>query len=192
MQLDCSCDACICPPGVRKTLITCRTWLVGSPRRWQMWGTILLSVRLWDPNLLKQQTNQTYSIWTCSTYTQSANGWCGTYTFKVEMRQRQRPSLVLLFLCLKPPIIRSHTYWNEQMHEFNLNVKINHWHQNRTEETADHLWVGSLVHDLQEEGLVLVPDLVLCVPQPVHEARQNWETRALKGISQIKHLNMFH
>lgn len=89
------------------------------------------------------------------------------------MRQRQRPSLVLLFLCLKPPIIRSHTYWNEQMHEFIINVKRNHGQQKRTEETADHLWVGSLVHDLQEEGLVLVPDLVLCVPQPVHEARQN-------------------
>lgn len=33
-----------------------------------------------------------------------------TYTFKVEMRQRHSPSLVLLFLCLKPPIIRSHMY----------------------------------------------------------------------------------
>lgn len=32
-----------------------------------------------------------------------------SYTLRVEMRQRQSPSLVLLFLCLKPPIIRSHT-----------------------------------------------------------------------------------
>lgn len=120
--------------GVRKTPIPRRTWLVGSPRRWQMWGTILLSVRLWDPNLLTANLKKTYSIWTYSTYTQSANGWCGAYTFKVEMRQRQRPSLVLLFLCLKPPIIRSHTYWNEQMHEFNVNVKRNHWQQNRTEQ----------------------------------------------------------
>lgn len=46
-----------------------------------------------------------------------------SYTFKVEMRQRQRPSLVLLFLCLKPPIIRSHTYWKEPMHEFSEKVK---------------------------------------------------------------------
>lgn len=45
------------------------------------------------------------------------------YTFKVEMRQRQRPSLVLLFLCLKPPIIRSHTYWKEPTHKFYKKVK---------------------------------------------------------------------
>ena len=37
----------------------------------------------------------------------------GAYMLRVEMRQRQTPSLVLLFLCLKPPSIRSHTYCND-------------------------------------------------------------------------------
>ena len=39
------------------------------------------------------------------------------------MRQRQRPSLVLLFLCLKPPIIRSHTYWEKMMNKCSEKVK---------------------------------------------------------------------
>lgn len=33
-----------------------------------------------------------------------------THVFSVAMRQRHTPSLVLLFLCLKPPSILSHTY----------------------------------------------------------------------------------
>lgn len=37
------------------------TWLVGSPRRLQMWGTILLSVRLWDPNL--KETKHNKKLW---------------------------------------------------------------------------------------------------------------------------------
>lgn len=32
------------------------------------------------------------------------------HTLRVEMRQRQSPSLVRLFLCLNPPIMRSQTY----------------------------------------------------------------------------------
>lgn len=38
-----------------------------------------------------------------------------THTLSVEMRQRQSPSLVRLFLCLKPPIIRSHTNWKHRV-----------------------------------------------------------------------------
>lgn len=40
---------------------------------------------------------------------------------------------------------------------------------------AEHLRVSSLVHDLQEKGLVLVSNLVLSVSQPIYEARQNWD-----------------
>lgn len=47
------CSVCIWPPEGSHT----RTWPVGSPRRLQMWGTILLSVRLWEPNLQKQKTH---------------------------------------------------------------------------------------------------------------------------------------
>lgn len=35
-----------------------------------------------------------------------------THVFRVAMRQRHSPSLVLLFLCLKLPDILSHTYCN--------------------------------------------------------------------------------
>lgn len=188
VKLECRCDVAICPPGGGKppTAAAGPTWLVGSPRRWQMWGTILLSVRLWDPNLQKQQQHQQQQKpWTDE---QSADG-CVSYTFRVEMRQRQRPSLVLLFLCLKPPIIRSHTYWEEAKHGFREKVKVTTDVDGRTEETAAHLWVGSLIHDLQEEGLVLVPNLVLSVPQPVHETWQDWETREL-GISLNRDLEM--
>lgn len=113
-----------------------------------------------------------------------------SYTFKVEMRQRQRPSLVLLFLCLKPPIIRSHTYWKEMMCGYSEKVKVTRDVDRRTEKTTAHLWVGSLIHDLQEEGLVLIPNLVLSVPQPVHETWQDWETQELKGISRNRDLKM--
>lgn len=39
-----------------------------------------------------------------------------THVFSVAMRQRHTPSLVRLFLCLKPPSIRSHTYCKNTQH----------------------------------------------------------------------------
>lgn len=86
-----------------------------------------------------------------------------THTLSVEMRQRQSPSLVRLFLCLKPPIIRSHTNWKHRVQRLK-------WSDSDRSPLADpadvcvlHLWVCSLVHDLQQQRLVLVPDLVLGV-----------------------------
>lgn len=38
--------------------------------------------------------------------------WGSTHVFRVAMRQRHSPSLVLLFLCLKLPNILSHKYCN--------------------------------------------------------------------------------
>lgn len=42
-----------------------------------------------------------------------------------------------------------------------------------TARSVVHLWVGSLVHDLQQEGLVLVSNLVLRVTKTINEARQH-------------------
>lgn len=47
-----------------------------------------------------------------------------TYTFSVAMRQRQTPSLVLLFLCLNPPSILSHTYCKNNVTELTINNAI--------------------------------------------------------------------
>lgn len=42
------------------------------------------------------------------------------HVFRVAMRQRHSPSLVLLFLCLKLPDILSHTYCNNTQHQHQL------------------------------------------------------------------------
>jgi len=47
------------------------------------------------------------------------------YTLRVEIRQKQTASLVLLFLCLKPPSIRSQTYCKKKAFiSFNHSLKI--------------------------------------------------------------------
>ena len=91
------------------------TWLVGSPRRLQMWGTILLSVRLWDPNLKHKTQQEPLKKHELTTDSRVQTHELFTHTLSVEMRQRQSPSLVRLFLCLKPPIIRSHTNWKHRV-----------------------------------------------------------------------------
>lgn len=42
------------------------------------------------------------------------SGSCQTYALSVAIRQRQMPSRVRKFLCLKPPSILSHTYCRRQ------------------------------------------------------------------------------
>ena len=39
-----------------------------------------------------------------------------------------------------------------------------------------YLWAGDLLHDLEQQNLVLVPDLVFGVPQSVYEAGQDYKT----------------
>lgn len=48
--------------------------------------------------------------------------WGWTHVFRVAMRQRHSPSLVLLFLCLKLPNILSHKYCNNNTQRHNVCV----------------------------------------------------------------------
>lgn len=93
-----------------------------------------------------------------------------TYTFKVEMRHRQSPSLVRLFLCLKPPIILSHTYCRQTNAQSSAAILLSLWAFCRF---VVYLRVGRLVHDLQQQSLVLLSNLILGVSQSVYEAWQS-------------------
>lgn len=102
-----------------KTTQSVLTWLVGSPNRLHMWGTILLRVKPWAPYLKKSaMEKKLFSLFALLMHTVNKHAdWMtsDTHIFSVEIRQKQTASLDLLFLCLNPPNIRSHTYWKRQM-----------------------------------------------------------------------------
>lgn len=104
------------------------TWLVGSPNRPHMWGTILLRVKPLAPYLKKttiEKKNINLTVCTFNNVNVNKHAdrtWSDTHIFNVEIRQKQTASLVLLFLCLNPANMRSHTYCIDQVTLF-LNIK---------------------------------------------------------------------
>lgn len=90
------------------------TWLFGSPSKLHICGTILLSVKLWAPDLgIKNKRALVWITEQASVHNAGLQEVL-TYALSVAIRQRQIPSLVRKFLCLNPPSILSHTYCGRQ------------------------------------------------------------------------------
>lgn len=141
------------------------TWLVGSPRRLQMWGTILLSVRLWDPNL--KETKHNKKLWRNTSW-RLIPEFRHTSCSLTHWAWRWDRGRVLLWSgcsCAwsRPSFAPTQTE-NTEFRGWNDQTAID---RSPLADPADvcvlHLWVCSLVHDLQQQRLVLVPDLVLGV-----------------------------
>lgn len=90
------------------------TWLFGSPSKLHICGTILLSVKLWAPDLGIKNKKHRYESELAHVHNTQGLQKVLTYALSVAIRQRQIPSLVRKFLCLNPPSILSHTYWGRQ------------------------------------------------------------------------------
>lgn len=128
-----------------------------------------------NKNNMSTYTDQkTQSVqWAASKTSTEQTAWSeSTYTFKVEMRQRHSPSLVLMFLCLKPHIIHSHTNWRDTNNLWSPSKNLQVVYVSTG--LKQYLRFSSLVHDLQEQRLVLVLNLVLVFSQSIYEAGHNW------------------